>query len=359
MANGRRMLPRKNTGATLLGLLAIGHVAAWATPAAHAAPEDFLSPVTDAGFCFDCRAQNVARFEQLTRQFQRARRSAVPERLDDFVVSRVGVLIHEDCFAAFGDRIDVEQVVTDAVITGFQCMLDQKDAADRRFRDGALDFADGGAIVRDHIPRLLRLFTRHQAYPQAVAWGFTPAGSTNLVTLADPCRDHAQLGYPSLQVHSDCRHVAEVPLGQPKLFCSIDALSELVTQRHHRAPESTRALATLPQMAYPVYKNWQGRTRVYNAPMITLLPLTHDMAAGVFMSTLWHELLHNAGYEHGSDTHADPYFCQTACFWQEHAARWQPPITRIQAAHTCATLRPPQAPDRALADDIARAFGDR
>jgi hypothetical protein len=252
---GVRMRTRAVIGAIVLGVLALVAHRAVAVPLTPAAPQDFLSPVTDAGFCFDCRAENLARFRQLTARFKRARKPLQPERIDDFVVSRVGILIHEDCFAAFGDRIDVEQVVTDAVITGFQCLLDQKHAADRRFRAGERDFAGGGAVVRDHIPRLLRLFTRHEAYPQAVAWGFTPAGSMNLVRLADPCRDFRQLGYPSLQVQSDCRHVAEVPLGQPKLFCSIDALSELVTRRHHRAPESTRALATLPQMAYPVYKN--------------------------------------------------------------------------------------------------------
>ena len=344
----------------------IGLLAALSAPVAaaepappRARPPDFIGPVLGDGFCFDCLERNFAQFRQLTARFKRLPKPAQPERIDDFIVSRVGILIHEDCIKAFGDRLDVEQVVTDTVITGFQCMIDRKHEADRRARRGEFDFANGGAAYREHIPRLLNLFTQHAVVNDVVTWGYGADGAWARVDLRDPCREFGKLGYPTLALARDCSKASEVPLGQPKLFCGIDALSDVVTRRHHASPESSRALATLPQMAYPIYKNWQGKTRVYNAPMITFLPLTHDMDAGTFMSTLWHELAHNIGYEHGSETQMDPYYCQTACFWHEHAARWQPPLTRIHAAQACATNRLPQQKDRDLADEIGRAFGDR
>lgn len=339
--------------AVLLAMLA-------ATPIAGAAqrPPDYLGPVLGDGFCYDCLADNYAKFRALTARFARLPRPAEPDRLGDFVVSRVGILIHEDCYEAFGDRLDLEQVVTDTVVTGFQCLIERKREAERRGRHGDPAYVDGGAPYRDHIPRLLNLFTQHALVPNAVAWGFSPAGSPVRVDLREPCREYSKLGYSALDLTPDCRFASEVPLGQPKLFCRIDALSDAVTKRHHSSPESSRALATLPQMAYPLFKVWKGRTQVYNAPMITFLPLSHDMEAGVFMSTLWHELMHNIGYEHGSSQHMDPYFCQASCFWQQHAAHWQPPTVRIRSDQACMSALPPDAIDRELAKQMGRDFGD-
>lgn len=319
---------------------------------------DFLGPVLGGGFCFDCLADNYAQFKALSARFARMRRPVEPERLGDFVVSRVGILIHEDCYQAFGDRLDLEQVVTDTVLTGFQCTIERKREAERRGRHGAPAYVDGGAPYREHIPRLLNLFTRHAPVADAVAWGFAADGSRVRIDLRDPCREYPKLGYAALDLTSDCRFASEVSLGQPKLFCSIDALSAAVTRRHHRSPETSRALATLPQMAYPLFKVWEGRTQVYNAPMITLLPLSHDMEAGVFMSTLWHELMHNIGYEHGSAQYMDPYFCQTSCFWQQHAALWQAPDVRIRADQACMSAAAPDPIQHALARQIGRDFGD-
>ena len=63
----------------------------------------YSSTATEADFCFECYDKNYSKFTELLAQFKEVQKKAPRNlpKIDDFYVSRVGVLIHEECFEKF------------------------------------------------------------------------------------------------------------------------------------------------------------------------------------------------------------------------------------------------------------------
>lgn len=273
----------------------------------------------------------------------------------DFHMSRAGVLIHEECFEVY-DRFDLESAVTAAVSQGFSCMLSLENYARRRYAAmSETEYFDGGAALHHHIPRLVGLFTPRESLSVASVNGIDAEDNLATWTLEDPCRDVQSLNFFQNVVinHSDC--LFDVRVGQmPKLFCSADQGTEVVLEQRRAA---RNAVASQPVTAYPIITNWKGRTRIYNHPMVTFLPPSHGYDEAKFKSTLWHELLHNAGYEHDQAEFPDySYFCQAHCFWEEDASRYLHKNTRIPMAAMCSKRSTNSAEDNSRARDIQRAM---
>lgn len=349
-----RALPIVFLGVAYVGL-------AWAEnsskPAKADEIRDFSGSFVGEPHCYSCLEENYAQFQKLLAKFKAAARPTKLEKIDDFYLSRVGVLIHEECFDTFGSRLDVEQAVTDAIVTGFTCMIKGKEFADRQVGRDDMNYANGGSVYQKHVPRLVNLFTRHHRVSFAPIHSQTTAGGMVDLRWSDPCQSHAtDLGHGDLRDGKPCRFVPEVELGRPKVYCRADNFTRIgLAQQGGEG----RAASSLPFSVNPSFLPWQDKVKVYNPPMVTFLPKSHGMDAGAFQSTLWHELFHNLGYEHDSNTaQDDPYFCQVACFWDQHASRTLRKSLRSYSAQTCTTIEKMSDSNRDTTNAIATDIGN-
>ncbi|MCB0348259.1 MAG: hypothetical protein KDD37_05460 [Bdellovibrionales bacterium] len=321
---------------------------------------DFANSFTEGDFCFTCYDKNYSKFSEMLKDFENKPKPIKLPKIDDFYMSRVGVLIHEECFEIYGDKFDVEQAVTDSVVKGFSCMMKGKEFANKKEASGDTFYANGGAAYTSHIPRLVNLFTQQKKINYAPIRSTTSDGAKFRMDLKNPCKELSKIpGYENLPIYDDCKFVPEVELGRPKIFCNPDELTLAAEKREGTdllASAHDRALGSLPNSVYPLYKNWKGKTKVYNPPAVTFLPAAHGIDEGTFQSTLWHELNHNCGYEHNSKEHMDPYFCQVACFWNEHASKTQSPSTRAESAKACISNAKPTSSDNAAANRIGNTL---
>lgn len=315
---------------------------------------DFTGSFVGDPHCYSCLEENYAQFQKLLTQFKAAPKPTTLEKIDDFRLSRVGILIHEGCFDTFGSRFDVEQAVTDAIVTGFTCMIKGKEFADRQVDRGDMNYANGGSAYQKHVPRLVNLFTRHHRVSFTPIHAPTATGDILETRWSDPCQSHITgLGHGDLRNGKPCRFVPEVELGRPKVYCHADNLTKIgLIQQGGEG----RAVGSLPFSVNPSFLLWQDKVKVYNPPMVTFLPKSHGMDAGAFQSTLWHELFHNLGYEHDSKIDQDPYYCQVACFWDQHASETQTQDTRAHSAQMCTTNETPDDGDRAIATNIGNSL---
>lgn len=267
----------------------------------------------------DCREETCIRhkFEQFTEmawRFESLAAQPVPapaarrdlRKVDDFYESRVGVLIHEECFGQY--PFDVEQVAVEAVAQGFQCMMDA---------------SVGDTMYRSHIPRLVNLFDeRNYSSPAHGLYG--DLGEMQLEP--EPC---ALNGFDDdfksrVALHEDCRLIPEVQLGRPKIICQNDqAYIGAYGASRDLQPNTTKdfAYATGYESTDLAYVNYLGKSRIYNLPFIAFVerPSERRPPRGHFKATVWHELMHNLGYLHkhtGTPDYA--FMCEVACFATEY-----------------------------------------
>ncbi len=334
------------------------------TLSASEATLDFSGSLTGKEFCYSCYEDNYKKFNEILTEFQKSKKPRKLRKIDDFYLTRVGILVHEECFDIFGERFDVEQAVSDAITTGFSCLVNGKQYADEKvlrekkdegdFRT-IRDYENGGSVFQKHSPRLVNLFTQQQSVPYAPVRVKLTDGSGIHLKLYSPCTDLARIpGFENLKIDTDCEFHPELELGRPKLLCSPDLLTIAAIKKNDGRDLTSinvngRALGSLPNSVVPIYKKWKGKTKVYNGPMIIFLPESYKMHVGAFQSTLWHELFHNIGYEHDSKVDQDPYFCQVACF---HGIHMKSQEYRSHSAQMCTTNDLPDDTAHAIANNI-------
>jgi hypothetical protein len=163
----------------------------------------------------ECLERTLQEFDQLLAEFESAQKKPAQKdlpKIDDFRVSRVGVLIHEQCFELYGPK--VEQWVTDAVVQGMTC----------QFNSAAMSKRDGkrGMAYQSHIPRQLNLFRGAQRVDEGAIYMTTLA----TIIMTSPCEDYKTLPIAKdMKISSNCSYVPEVMLGAPKLICQVDRWS--------------------------------------------------------------------------------------------------------------------------------------
>lgn len=156
----------------------------------------------------------IARLAEAMRTPRAAAAPAGLRRIDDFYESRVGVLIHEECFSQY--PYDIEEAVSEAFVQGMQCMHDMVATSDAAARF-QVDQRDNMAF-RFHIPRLVNLLSpenwTQEKHPMFGDYG-------DMRPMRSPCNpdgispDYAE----KLNILPDCKYVPEVEMGRPKLWC--------------------------------------------------------------------------------------------------------------------------------------------
>ncbi|MCB0347791.1 MAG: hypothetical protein KDD37_03105 [Bdellovibrionales bacterium] len=274
---------------------------------------EYSGTQTEGDFCFDCYDKNYSKFSELLSQFEEKQKTK-PRNLpmiDDFYVSRVGVLIHRECFDKFGGQFDVEKAVTDAVVKGMSCKMDLVSESEKY-----LDTK--GQAYYNHIPRLVNLLTNSSRVNDGLILSDT---SNNPVLMENPCQNYKTLPIAKdMDVKKDCEYVPEVELGRPKVICQADQFA-LAADKHNNsnrlANASAVAYGTGPEDRHPSFVNYNGKTKVYNYPVVAFN--RDQMSETQFKSTLWHEMMHNCGYSHSDEGTPDyAYMCEIACFGDEY-----------------------------------------
>jgi hypothetical protein len=258
-----------------------------------------------------CWQRKYGEFIELLLRFEEAAAQPAPvpparralPKVGDFYESRVGVLIHEECFDQY--PFDIEQAVVESVVQGFQCMMDA---------------SVGDGIYRSHIPRLVNLFSA-QNYTVATP-RYNHLGS--LVGIDNPCDPSQFSEYETRPTfHLDCQFIPEVQLGRPKIICQNEQAYMVASDgKRDMDPRTTEdaAYATLYQNITPAYVNYRENTRIYNPPFIAISERSPErrMPFGHFKATVWHELTHNLGYSHTHSTPDYAYMCEVGCFAKEY-----------------------------------------
>jgi hypothetical protein len=270
-------------------------------------------------FCFDCYEDNYAEYERLLAQFKKAQ-AVKPRKLrkiDDFYVSRVGVLIHEQCFDGRFD-FDVEQAVVDAMVKGMTCQVGLVGKSERAL-------GTKGEAYYSHIPRLVNLLTNSTRVDEGAVLEDI---ENRPVLMRNPCQSYRTLPIAKdMEVSEDCEYVASIELGRPKLICQVDQFAlavDLLKDEYqlHANDDGATAYSSGPHNRQAAFVNYESRTKVYNYPVIGFRK-SNQIHPVEFRSSFWHELMHNLGYTHtgklGSDAPPDyPYFCEIACFGDEY-----------------------------------------
>lgn len=255
-----------------------------------------------------CYERNFKAFDALLTKLEGSVNSTSKlQKIDDFYVSRVGVLIHEECFKKYGEKI--EKWVTDATVQGMACHFDNYTIA-KHFNQQSISY-------ESHIPRLMNLFSSSQQVNEGAV--FDMNGKPNIMT--NPCEDYKSLPLAKdMRVSPNCKYVPEVKLGAPKVICQSDQFA-LAVSIHNRSGHlsGSNAYASGPHSKMPSYVNWNGKTKVYNYPVIGFVDSDRLLNEETFKAKFWHEIMHNCGYAHGDYAHGDEepdraYFCETACF---------------------------------------------
>jgi hypothetical protein len=239
------------------------------------------------------------------------------KKIGNFYESRVGVLIHEECFQQYGD--DVEKWVTDATVEGLNCHITTEFEYDSKGNGR-------GQSYSRHIPQLVNLFSRDRDAPVTEGAVYYNKATGKVEIMENPCENHAQFGLNlGSKIHPDnCSFNGSFNLTQPKIICQVDKLELAVNEsgsENAYANAAVRAYATNPNYLKPAFINWpQGKTEVVNHPIIGMVPRATKFSEAEFKSTYWHEIMHNCGNSHKDTGHPDyAYFCATACFGKAHS----------------------------------------
>lgn len=256
----------------------------------------------------ECLDKIFKDFDALLTKFEAAQKVEPTrlEKIDDFYVSRVGVLIHEECFEKYGK--EVERWVTDSIVQGMQCMFNNVNYTATRERR---------SMGREsHIPRLMSLFNSSQAVKEGAI--FDANGSPRIMT--NPCQDYKSLPIAKdMKVHQKCSYVPEAKLGAPKLICQVDQFNGAVSIHSANmdltVSRRNNGYGSGPHNKMPTYVNWKAKTKVYNYPVVAFIGTNHLLDEDLFKSKFWHEVMHNLGYGHLDENVPDrAFFCEVACF---------------------------------------------
>jgi hypothetical protein len=263
----------------------------------------------------ECHEKNYNAILTLLDALESKQKIEVPKnklkKVGSFYESRVGVLIHEECFQQYGDA--VEKWVTDATVEGLICH--GKNEAGFTGMTG-----QRGQSYSRHIPQLVNLFSPNPngSFSEGVIYYNSASG--NIEVMRDPCRNHDAFGLNlGSRIHQDnCEFDGRFNLTQPKIICQVDRLELAIAEsggNNHYADGKRAAYASNPNHMKPAFINWKDKTEVVNHPIIGMVPRNEKFSEAEFKATYWHELLHNCGNSHDDKGHPDyAYFCATACF---------------------------------------------
>lgn len=274
---------------------------------------------TEGGFCFECYDQNYNSLLSMLDTFEAAQKVKVPKynlkKIGNFYESRVGVLIHEECFQQYGD--DVEKWITDATVEGLNCHITSEFEYDTQGRGR-------GQSYSQHIPRLVNLLSPNANGPFSEGAVYYNKNSGKVEVMQNPCEEYSAFGLNlESKIHKDkCEFDGRFNLTQPKIICQVDKLELALNEKGDNAyaNAAVKAYATNPNYMKPAFVNWQGRTQVINHPVVGMVPRERKFSEAEFKATYWHELLHNCGYSHKDESHPDyAYFCATACFGKAYS----------------------------------------
>ena len=283
--------------------------------------------------------ENTAQFNQFLETLRPFAQSPAPpqtiEKVDDFYISRAGIMFHEECveedfdfFEAGGNPIqDFEQMLTDAAVRGLTCMS-RGDSYYRERMDGNVTSA------YNLMPRFLNLLNDRRPADQNPKVDFRREDGSRFTRDLN-CENYMSMFPEANQfpIYRDCEIIRDIP-NLPKIFCGQDNWDKMNDTHRDSSDQfdSAGARATLPNSARPIIKNFKGKTKIYTGPGIFLnTDAMRSRLSGQIQSTVFHELFHNLGYQHenrddegnlmhkGHNDYA--YACQAACFYSEFEER--------------------------------------
>lgn len=287
--------------------------------------------VTEETICRECYDRNVAEFNEFLESIQGY--SGVPadelEKVDDFYISRVGVMIHEGCleknfdFIEDDPLIEFEQMITDGVVRGLTG-LSRGESYYRERMEGNVTSA------YNLMPAFLDLLTNRSFADQDPTIDFTRVDGTRYRRALN-CDNYYSI-FESVHadrfpIHNKCEVIQDVP-DLPKIFCSLDNIGRMYDMSHDDNFSGDGARGSIPQKNNVIVKNHNRKTKIYTGQAIFLNPekLGNRCSARI-QATIFHELFHNLGYDHevmddegnivykGHNDYA--YACQAAWFYSE------------------------------------------
>ncbi|MEZ5471675.1 MAG: hypothetical protein R3E90_07830 [Marinicella sp.] len=306
-------------------------------------------------FCFTCYSDEAKRFVELLNDFKAIQKkyqrnkapSAKLKKLDDFRISKTGILIHEECFVPGRFQFDVEEAVVNTLIKTMSGLIELEDKYVERFPTRSTvtreDFGTS-QVLQSHVPKLVNTLDpvnwqpsdvfRHVSYKvEDMSLQFYPDDNPG-VSGTDPCMEIFKVGLDR------CEFVSRIAPSRPKIFCQPDEWSANAHKIHNHL-DGHFAYTSTPQKPVSFVKvGLDERIKIYNGPGITFMPeRTRDFSSERFQSTLTHELFHNMGYEEDSrDYNYYYYTCQAALHWDTHGEKLSDTVSLKAAARDCTGL---------------------
>jgi hypothetical protein len=249
--------------------------------------------------CWDCYKRDYNAFTKLLETYKAIKKPRRLRRIGDFIVSRVGVLIHKSCEEKYGREYDVEEQVTQAVVKGMSCFTDflEKKAPWEKATSDAIFGKSRVLAYGNHIPRALNLFT--------TTFNWDPETYECKDVLEDEY-------YTSRGAKAPCVDYKTPDYMKPKVICEnlVDA-EELGARGAYGYASgggdtgsgvfvSGNKTVVLPHPFVSVMDDGEGRNK-------------YDKTN--FQSIVWHELMHNMGYKGGDHPeHQMIHHCENDCF---------------------------------------------
>lgn len=310
----------------------------------------FHENVTEETMCPDCYDRNVAEFNEFLDSIKpyAGAPAGQLEKVDDFYISRVGVMIHEGClekdfeFIEEEPLIEFEQMITDGVVRGLTCLSKGETYYRTRMEGGVTS-------AYNLMPAFLKLLTDNSPADQEPQMYFREIDGGHYTRDLN-CQNYSSV-FPNADkfpIHDDCEEIRDIP-SHPKVFCDQDNVIKLLDSFAKAGDRFSQhgARGTNGKWNVPIVKNYLGRTRIYTGPAIFLnADKVKGNPSGEIQSTVFHELFHNLGYEHETEDdeynlvykyHNDyGYACQAACFYSEFEEQMENnDVAKESAAKIC------------------------
>jgi len=291
-----------------------------------ASSENIVDHTEGQAMCENCDEELTA-FSRLLEDMQNIQKqSAKKDEMGDFVISRLGIMIHKNCLAPGRFKFDVEEAITNSLVKGMSCLAEGEDYYSDRTNPGAV--IKKTSTKYSIFPQFLNYMDKSKWDQSAVPYSTHANGDKYLFDSCDKIKETKFFGKTMLP---DCEVVSDFA-NRPKVFCEEDLTYAYQIESTDNTWLSNSLLNNTAYASVgsnsPVIINHQNKTKVYNGPSLVFRSsTTKDIAKGKFEAMVFHEMIHNLGYVHeesmpsGEHLHNDfASLCEAACFMDEYSA---------------------------------------